>query len=139
MTADKILIIDDEPNIRDIFSLLLKERGFVVETASTGQEGINKALKLAPDLIVLDVHLPDISGLHVLSRVKAAHPRTQVLIVTAFGTIRNAVEATQMGADDYLEKPVDNEEFLHVVERALEVKRLREEVESLKVELTNRK
>lgn len=134
----KILIIDDEKSIRDIFSLLLEEKDYLVETAATGKDGLARARKFSPDIVLLDMNLPDVSGIEVLSQIKKSYPQTEVIIVTAFGTIKNAVEATRLGAYDYLEKPVDNEEFLLLISRALEVKKLQREVEELKSELSER-
>lgn len=134
----KILVIDDEKNIRDIFSLLLEEKGYVVDTAETGDGGLSKARKFSPDIILLDMNLPDLSGIEVLSRIKKFLPQAEVIIITAFGTVKSAVEATKLGAYDYLEKPVDNEELLLLISRALEVKKLLKEVEELKSELSER-
>jgi DNA-binding NtrC family response regulator len=134
----KILIIDDEKSIRDVFSLLLEERGFIVGTAENTEAGLDKARKFLPDIILLDMNLPDKSGIEVLPEIKENHPQTEVIIITAFGTIKSAVEATKLGAYDYLEKPVDNEELLLVISRALEVKKLLKEVQELKSELTER-
>ncbi len=134
----KILIIDDEQSIRDIFSLLLEEKGYLVETAETGRDGLSRARKFLPDAILLDMNLPDTTGIEVLSKIKKSLPQTEVIIITAFGTIKNAIEATKMGAYDYLEKPVDNDELLLLISRALEVKRLLREVEELKSELSER-
>jgi DNA-binding NtrC family response regulator len=134
----RILIIDDEKNIRDVFSLLLEDHGYEVGTAETGGEGVEKARLLEPDVVLLDMNLPDITGLDVLARLKAEHPGTGIIIITAYGTIRSAVEATKLGAYAYLEKPVDNEEMLLAVSRILEVKTLRKEVESLRSELVSR-
>ncbi len=134
----KILVIDDEANIRDIFALLLGEKGYLVSTAASGAEGLTLAESLAPDVVLLDMNLPDMSGLDVLAGIRKACPASRIIIITAFGTIRNAVEATKRGAYAYLEKPVDNEELLLLIGRALEVKRLEAEVESLRAELLSR-
>jgi two-component system response regulator HydG len=134
----RILLIDDDDCTREIFSALLKEEGYQVEEAETGKQGIVLVRRSDPDIIVLDMSLPDISGIEVLSSVKDAGIQAEVIIVTAYGTIQNAVEATRLGAYDYLQKPVDNEELLLVISRALEVKRLQREVENLKNELSSR-
>jgi len=134
----KVLIIDDEKNIRDIFSLLLGEKGYLTESAACGAEGLDKAGSFNPDVLLLDMNLPDMSGLEVLSGVQRICPRCRIIIITAFGTIRNAVEATKLGAYAYLEKPVDNEELLLLISRILEVKTLEAEVEGLKSELSSR-
>jgi len=134
----KILIIDDEDCIREVFSQLLREANYSVEEADTGKKGIEIARRFFPDIVLLDMNLPDISGMEVLSFVKDADLPAEVIIITAYGTIKNAVEATRLGAYDYLQKPVDNEELLLVVSRALEVKRLQREVEELRSELSSR-
>lgn len=134
----KILIIDDEKNIRDIFSLLLEEKNYSVQTAENGKQGLIKSLSFNPDVILLDMNMPDYSGIEVLAKIKEKAPAAEVVIITAFGTIQNAVEATKLGAYDYLEKPVDNDELLLLISRALEVKRLRREVSELKSELSAR-
>jgi DNA-binding NtrC family response regulator len=117
---------------------LLKEQNYLVEEAETGNQGIEIARRFSPDIILLDMNLPDISGMDVLSFVKESNIPTEVIIITAYGTIKNAVEATRLGAYDYLQKPVDNEELLLTVSRALEVKRLQREVEELRSELSSR-
>jgi len=134
----KILVIDDERNIRDIFSLLLGDHGYSVDTAETGEEAIAKAKVFSPDLVLLDMNLPDLAGLDVLARLKESAPETGIIIITAYGTIQSAVEATKLGAYAYLEKPVDNEELLLTVSRFLELKSLKREVEELRSELTSR-
>jgi DNA-binding NtrC family response regulator len=138
MTKFKILIIDDEKNIRDIFSLLLSERGYLVKTTETGQDGLEVAQKFMPDIALLDMNLPDMSGLDALSLLLDALPNLQIIIITAYGTIKNAVEATKMGAYDYLEKPVDNDELLLLISRALQVRELQLEVATLKSELSSK-
>jgi DNA-binding NtrC family response regulator len=134
----KVLIIDDEDCLREVFSELLKEENYVVAEAATGTEGIEKIHKFQPDLILLDMNLPDISGMDILTYVRENNLPAEIIIITAYGTIKNAVEATRLGAYDYLEKPVNNDELLLTVFRALEVKRLQQEVEELRSELSSR-
>jgi DNA-binding NtrC family response regulator len=134
----KILVVDDEKNIRDIFNLLLVERGYLVECAVDAGSGLAKAASFGPDVLLLDMNLPDRPGIDVLSHVREILPRCRTIIITAYGTIKNAVEATKLGAFAYLEKPVDNEELLLMIARALELRRLETEVEELKTELTSR-
>jgi len=134
----KVLIIDDEKGIRDIFTLLLEEKGYAVEAAETGKSGIARARAFRPDAVLLDMNLPDISGMEAIPRIKEAGPGAEIVIITAFGTIRNAVEATKLGAYAYLEKPVDNEELLLTLGRLVEVKALAREVETLRSELKER-
>ncbi len=138
MTRFKILVIDDEKSIREIFTVLLEEKGYRVESAGRGADGIARALAFLPDIVLLDMNLPDMTGLETLARIKTALPQTDTVIITAFGTIRNAVEATKLGAYAYLEKPVDNDELLLTISRLTEVKRLAREVEGLRSELSSR-
>jgi DNA-binding NtrC family response regulator len=134
----KVLIIDDEKSIRDIFTLLLEEKGYAVEAEETGKDGIARARAFRPDAVLLDMNLPDLSGMEAIPRIKEAGPGAEIVIITAFGTIRNAVEATKLGAYAYLEKPVDNEELLLTLGRLVEVKALAREVETLRSELKDR-
>jgi DNA-binding NtrC family response regulator len=134
----KVLIIDDEKAIRDIFSLLLAEKGYETECAPNGEQGLALARRSAPDVVLLDMNLPDIPGLDVLTGLRRDAPACRIIIITAFGTIRNAVEATMLGAYAYLEKPVENDELLLLIGRALEVRRLETEVQELKSELHTR-
>jgi DNA-binding NtrC family response regulator len=134
----RILIVDDEKSIRDIFTLVLEEKGYAVRSVESGAAGTAAAAGYRPDVLLLDMNLPDMSGLDVLADVRVRLPGCRIIIITAYGTIKNAVEATKLGAYAYLEKPVDNEELLLLVERALEVKQLEAEVEELRTELTSR-
>jgi len=134
----KVLIIDDEKSIRDIFTLLLEEKGYAVEAAETGKAGVARARAFRPDAVLLDMNLPDMSGMEAIPRIKEAGPGVEIVIITAFGTIRNAVEATKLGAYAYLEKPVDNEELLLTLARLVEVKTLAREVDTLRSELMER-
>ena len=134
----RILIVDDERSIREVFSVLLAERGFLVETAGDGRSGLEKARLFGPDVVLLDMNLPDIPGLEVLGGLRGLQPGPDIVIVTAFGTIRSAVEATKLGAYAYLEKPVDNDELLLTVSRILEIRNLRRQVETLRTELSSR-
>jgi DNA-binding NtrC family response regulator len=134
----RILIIDDERSIREVFTVLLGERGYLVEAAETGRQGLDAARRFGPDVVLLDMNLPDIPGLEVLTGLRDLPDEPGIIIITAFGTIRNAVEATRLGATAYLEKPVDNEELLLNISRILEVRSLRHEVATLRSELTSR-
>jgi DNA-binding NtrC family response regulator len=134
----RILVIDDEKNIREVFSVLLEDHGFQIETAENGRQGLEKARLFGPDVVLLDMNLPDLPGLEVLAGLRGLQPAPGIIIITAFGTIRNAVEATKLGAYAYLEKPVDNDEVLLNITRILEIQNLRRQVETLRSELTSR-
>lgn len=132
MTGAKILIIDDEKLIRWSLEKGLKQIGFQVDTAATGEEGLQKFDSFLPDAVILDNKLPGIQGLSVLNELKTRDPRLIVLFMTAFGTIETAVEAMKRGAYDYINKPFVFEEIKQLLEKALYVQRLDSEVQSLK-------
>jgi len=134
----RILVIDDAKSIREVFSVLLGDRGFQVAAAENGRQGLEKARLFEPDVVLLDMNLPDVPGLEVLAGLRELKPGPEIIIITAFGTIRNAVEATKLGAYAYLEKPIDNDELLLNVSRILEIQNLRRQVETLRSELTSR-
>ena len=133
-----ILIVDDEKPIRRILSLLLQDRRHRVTEVGSGEEAIAAIPEAKPDLVLLDLRLPGMDGLETLSRLRALSPRTDVIMMTAHGTISSAVEAMRRGAFDYVAKPFDNDELLMIVDRALQVRSLSSEVESLRGELESR-
>ena len=133
-----ILIVDDEKPIRRILSLLLQDRRHRVTEVGSGEEAIAAIPEAKPELVLLDLRLPGMDGLETLSRLRALSPRTDVIMMTAHGTISSAVEAMRRGAFDYVAKPFDNDELLMVVDRALQVRSLSSEVESLRGELESR-
>lgn len=134
----KVLIIDDEQQIRRILSVMLKDHGFEVAEAKSGEEGIEVCGEFRPDVVLVDINLPGMDGLATLRSLLERHPNLDCVMMTAYGTIRSAVEATRIGAFDYLTKPFDNDELLLVINRALEVRRLSSEVEELRAELSAR-
>ncbi|HEX2223699.1 MAG TPA: sigma-54 dependent transcriptional regulator [Thermoanaerobaculia bacterium] len=134
----KILIVDDERQIRRILSILLRERRHEVAEVDSGEAALAALPAFRPDLVLLDLKLPGINGIETLRKIHELDPRTDVVMMTAFGTINSAVEAMRHGAFDYVTKPFDNDELLLIVERALEVRRLSLEVESLRGELEAR-
>src|SRR4051794_851191 len=133
-----ILIVDDERPIRRILSVLLQERHHRVAEVGSGEEALAALAEAAPDLVLLDLRLPGIDGLETLKRLRALKPRLDVVMMTAHGTISSAVEAMRRGAFDYLTKPFDNDELLILVDRALEMRRLSAENESLREEIESR-
>jgi len=131
-----ILIIDDEPGLRQTVSLILAEEGYQVHTASDGEEGLARALELDPDLILCDVRMPRLPGLEFLDKYRAENGRGMVVVMTAYGSQELAVEAMKRGAYDYLPKPFSPDQLVLTLKKAeerealrTEVKRLREEVQ----------
>jgi len=131
----KILVVDDEQAICWAFSQFLKPQGFEVLTASSAEEGLELAAKEKPDLCLLDIRLPGLSGLDALPKFKETLPELPVLIMTAHGTMDTAIEAIRRGAYNYLIKPIHNEDALNQINTALKATSLSREVEQLRKEL----
>jgi DNA-binding NtrC family response regulator len=113
-----VLVVDDELLIRKSLSKVLRARGFMVETASTGAEGLDKVNALRPQVMILDMRLPDTDGLSVLRRVRQLDPLLQVIVITAFGDVQSAVDAMKLGACDFLRKPYEMEDIALATESA---------------------
>jgi nitrogen regulation protein NR(I) len=119
----KILIVDDDSQLRKSFENLLREEGHEVLSAASGEEGCNVLEKTIPDLVVMDVRLPGISGLEAFQRIRKTELKLPVIIMTAFGTTDTAIEATKLGAFDYILKPFDIPEMFGIIDKALEAGR----------------
>jgi len=134
----KILVVDDEADMRWILTNVLKKKGYRTITADDGKKAVQKVLENDPDIILLDIRMPEMDGIQVLEKVREINPSIQVIIITAFTDIKNAVQAMKLGAYDYLIKPFDNNELLLIIERALEKRDLETEVEHLRTLLIDR-
>jgi len=119
----EILIVDDDPQLRHSFEKLLRQEGHTVSAAATGEAGIALARSRHFDLLIMDVRLPGISGLEAFQAVRAIEPRLPVIIMTAFGTTETAIEATKMGAFDFVLKPFDIPDILNLIQQAIEAGR----------------
>jgi two-component system nitrogen regulation response regulator NtrX len=128
----RILIIDDESAIRDSFKMILEYEGYEVLTAATGEDGIAQAEREAPDLIFLDVKMPGMDGLEVLQRLRHLVEVTPIVVISGHGTVSTAVEATKLGAFDFIEKPLERERVLVTVRNAVDSRRLRTENRSFR-------
>ena len=118
---ERILIVDDEKNILTTLGRAISIEGYKVDTALTGQEGIDKVTSFNPDVVLLDLKLPDLSGLDVLTRVRELPRPPAVVMISAHGSIDSALEATRRGAIDFLEKPVDIERVLLTIRNSLKI------------------
>src|SRR5437868_4101505 len=136
--AGSILIIDDEAAIRESLQTLLEMEGFNVVTASTGDEGTSAAAEQRFDLVLLDYALPDCTGLDVLREIRERDPQMSVIMITAYGTVENAVRAIQCGAANFIQKPWDNDKLLADVQSAISTRRVHEENVQLKRALKER-
>ena len=124
-----ILIIDDEAALVNSLAFALRGEGFAVETAGTAEAGVAAALRSPPALVLLDLRLPDGSGLQVLDRLREAQPGVPVVMISAHGDTRSAVQAVKKGAHDYLTKPFELDDMLHTIRSALERQRMANEIE----------
>ncbi len=124
----RILLIDDEPDLLLAFVRnIVRDAGVEVAVARTGDEGVRAAAALAPDVVLLDVHLPDLPGLEVYRLLRQVDARCPIVFITSSGMTEHAIEAMKQGAFDYLFKPVDREQLRRVLEHALELSRLMKE------------
>jgi two-component system NtrC family response regulator len=130
-----ILIIDDEAAQRDVLTGYLKKKDYIIFSASSGKEGIEIAKNNPVDIILSDFKMPDLNGIEVLEQVKRINPEISFVIVTAYGTVENAVKAMRLGAFDYISKPVDLDELDLMIERIVEHKNLKSENQLLKSQL----
>jgi DNA-binding NtrC family response regulator len=136
--AGSVLIIDDEAAIRESLETLLELEGYGVESASTGEEGLARIGERSFDLVLLDLALPDRNGLDLLDDIHTQDPGLSIIMVTAYGTVENAVKAMQAGAANFVQKPWDNEKLLADVRAAVARHRAEEENVQLKRALKQR-
>jgi DNA-binding NtrC family response regulator len=118
-----ILIVDDDAQLRQSFKKLLSEEGHTVQTASTGEASITMVRESSPDAVIMDVRLPGMSGLETFRAIRGIEPKLPVIVMTAFGTTETAIEATKLGAFDYVLKPFEVPDILALIEQALEAGR----------------
>jgi two-component system NtrC family response regulator len=135
MNNYSILIVDDEDAQRSILKGYLEKKGYKIFSASSGIEGINAVQNNLIDIVLSDFKMPDKTGLEVLEAVKKINPEISFVILTAYGTIENAVKAMRLGAFDYISKPVDLDELDLMIERIIEHKNLKSEIQILKNQL----
>jgi len=128
----RILVIDDEADIRESLDVLLCQDGYAVEMAESGTEGLRKAEAGNYDLILLDLMMPDRSGMDVLTEIRERDSETPVFMITAYGSVELAVDALKKGANDYFSKPWDNEKLLIEIDRMIAHARLARENVQLK-------
>src|SRR5262245_20442524 len=132
MAGEKILVVDDDQGLLTLMRVRLTAAGYTVILAEGGEEALARVQEEACDLAVIDLKMEGMDGIALLQALLHLYPGLPVLILTAHGTIASAVEATQKGASDYLTKPFDPQDLLHRIEKVLEVRQLKGEVESLR-------
>jgi two-component system response regulator AtoC len=135
MNRKKVLVIDDDASLRRVMEMQLEEIGCDVVSVAGGKEALAVLEEITPALVITDLRIPGMSGMDILKLIRADHPELTVIMVTAYGTVKTAVEAMKAGAYDYLTKPIDYDELALVVNRALEHQQLIEEVRNLRLTL----
>ncbi|MCF8032630.1 MAG: sigma-54 dependent transcriptional regulator [Desulfarculaceae bacterium] len=132
---ERILIVDDEKNYLVVLQALLAESGYEVFTANGGAQALAQAAEDEPDLVITDMRMPSMTGVELIRRLKERFPDVLIIVMTAYGTVENAVEAMKAGAVDYISKPFENTELLLTVQKALKMRRLLAQNRLLKEEL----
>jgi DNA-binding NtrC family response regulator len=115
----RILIVDDDENIRKVLTTILEDEGYIVESVGTAKKAIAKTGKKFYNLALIDVRLPDMEGIELLTRMKDATPKMRKIIITGYPTLQNAVEAVNRGADAYIIKPFDMKKTLRTIKEEL--------------------
>ncbi len=132
-----ILVVEDKDSMRTMLSDTLMQEGYRVDTAEAGQKAVDLVRNKSYDLVLTDLRMPELSGLDILREVKSVDAETSVIVMTAFGTIEDAVSAMKLGAFDFITKPFDTEHLCVLVSRALENRRMIAENSLLREELFN--
>lgn len=122
-TKPRILVIDDDEGIRKVLTEILTEKGYRVDSAETGREAIQKTNEKFYNMALIDIRLPDMSGVELLTKIKETKPKMRKIIITGYPTLQNAVEALNRGADAYIIKPLNIDETLTTIEEQLEKQR----------------
>jgi len=133
-----LLLVDDEAGFREAIAERLTEHGYRVEQAGTGEDALDRLSQFAFDILVIDLRLPGVSGRDVLDEALARYPDIIVIVITGFGTVREAVEVTRLGAEGFITKPFQFEELVHDLQAATEKRRLRHENAYLREQLHDR-
>lgn len=136
--SKRVLVIDDEPSVRRLIEHHLKEENYKILSAENGEKGLRLIDENSPHLVLLDVRLPGIGGIEILKKIKEAHPKLPVIMITAYGTVKMAVETMRKGAYDFLVKPIKPDELKITVRNAIKTQTLQKEVEFLKSQLEER-
>jgi len=126
-----VLVIDDDPLIRKTLSSYLSKKGFEAVAAADGKEGIQKYEEYIPDLVILDIRLPDVDGLEVLGRIREKNSNASIIIMTAYDDMKTTIEAIKLGAFEYLVKPLDYVELELTIDKAFQMRSLEDKVSYL--------
>jgi len=135
----RILVVEDDPNHGAMCARLLERKGYHARAITSGREALSLLAQTADiDLVLADLQMPEMDGIQLLSAVKRKYPQIEFIMMTGYGTVKTAVEAMQLGAANYIQKPLDHEELNLLIQRAIEKKQLTEQVDRLRAELQGR-
>jgi len=135
MKNPSILLIDDDQSLCTLLTMSLKDAGYLVTSTTEGNEALNLIGKEIFDIIITDLQIDDVSGFDIIKKIKSTLRNTEVIMITGHGSVENAVEAMKQGAFNYITKPVDPDELILVIQKALEKQNLADEVKNLRSQL----
>ena len=119
MKTAKLLIVDDEDDLRELLSQVLAGTGYQIQTAADGEEALALLAKESFDVVLLDIQMPKVDGIQVLKYLKKDKPEVRAIVLTGYADLRNAMEAREFGARDFISKPYKLEDVLSTIERIL--------------------
>lgn len=134
----KILLIDDDVNLGKVIGHQLKQRNYDVVTFSDGKAALSSFASENFDIVITDIQMPEISGIEILKKIRTYNSETVVIMITAYSSVDNAIEACRLGADDYISKPFGQEQLLFTIAKAVKLRRLEAENKELHTELTDK-
>ena len=134
-----LLLIDDEMGLVESLTVLLQDEGFDVVSEVTGADGVDKFKEVTPDIVLTDVRMPKTSGIEVLEEIRRSAPEVPVVLMTAQASLQSAIQAVNLGATHYVQKPFENDELVAILRRSLDWGRLKKENAGLKRELNKQK
>jgi two-component system nitrogen regulation response regulator GlnG len=122
MANERILVVDDEPDVGKFFQKILSEEGYRVMSATSGPEALSIIEKVAPEIVFLDIKMPEMDGMETFRRIRKISKKMVVIIITGYGSLKTAKEAMALGAYDYVSKPFNLESIKSMIQEALEEK-----------------
>lgn len=122
----RILVIDDDENIRKVLATILEDEGYKVDLVDTAKKAIEKTKRNFYNIALIDVRLPDMEGIELLTKMKDTTPKMRKIIITGYPTLQNAIQAVNRGADAYIVKPFDMEKVLRTIEEQLKMQKAEE-------------
>jgi len=132
----RILVVEDDRNHGAMCARLLERKGYQARATTSGREALSLLAQDGEiDLVLADLKMPEMDGLQLLTAIKGKYPHIEFIVMTGYGTVKTAVEAMQRGAAHYIQKPLDHEELNLLIQRAIEKKKLEEQVDRLRAEL----